>query len=44
MKKRRRRRRKVDKEKIDKCSRYLKQWVLDARLKKEEINKIAPAL
>ena len=31
-------------EKMDKCPRYLKQWDLDARLKKREINKIAPAL
>ena len=30
--------------KMDKCSRYLKQWVLRCPPEKKEINKIAPAL
>jgi hypothetical protein len=34
---------KVEKEKIDKCSRYLKQWVLRYPPKKE-MNEIASAL
>ena len=41
--KKRKKRKKVEK-KMDKCPRYLKQWDLDARLKKREMNKIAPAL
>jgi hypothetical protein len=32
------------KEKIDKCPRYLKQWVLRCPPKKREMNKIAPVL
>jgi hypothetical protein len=30
--------------KIDKCPRYLKQWVLRCPPKKRKMNKIAPAL
>jgi hypothetical protein len=31
-------------EKMDKCPRYLKQWVLRCPPEKREMNKIAPAL
>ena len=31
-------------EKMDKCPRYLKQWVLRCPPEKKEMNKIAPAL
>ena len=30
--------------KMDKCPRYLKQWVLRCPLEKKEMNKIAPTL
>ena len=41
--KKRKKRKKVEK-KMDKCPRYLKNGYSDVRLKKEEMNKIAPAL
>ena len=37
------RKKRVEK-KMDKCPRYLKQWVLRCPPKKREMNKIAPAL
>ena len=41
--KRKKRKKRVEK-KIDKCPRYLKQWVLRCPPKKREMNKIATAL
>jgi hypothetical protein len=37
-------RKKKEVEKMDKCPRYLKQWVLRCSPEKKEMNKIAPAL
>ena len=42
-KKERKEKKRVEK-KIDKCLRYLKQWILKCPPKKEEMNKIALAL
>ena len=42
-KKERKEKKRVEK-KIDKCLRYLKQWILKCPPKKEEMNKIASVL
>ena len=41
--KKRKEKKRVEK-KMDKCPRYLKQWVLRCPPEKREMNKIAPAL